>query len=116
MKNAWVRMICAAASVAGGLIIAQESMAQECPCFRYNGASIHENFTEYSATNTCPSRVNFLSRAGEFGTTQLFEKGESRTWRCEGRRNICGELTWQRVENCPDSTTQESPQPRRSGR
>ena len=113
MNNTWLRMICAAASVLGGLVVSQVSLAQDCPCFRYNGASVHDQFTEYSATNTCPSRVNFLSKARQFGTTQLFEKGETRTWRCEGGRNFCGELTWQRVENCPD-VTQESPQPRRS--
>ena len=114
MKSAWLRMICpAAAGLLIGLFTSQDVSAKECPCFKYNGAVVHDNYTEHSATNKCPAKVNFLSRAAQFGSTQLFESGETRTWRCDGGKKFCGELRWQQVENCPEDARERS-QPRRS--
>ena len=113
MRIVGLRTICAAVlGMLGGLAASQAAPAQGCPCFHYNGAEVHETYTEYSAKNDCPGAVNFRSKATQIGWTKWFEKGETKKWRCDGGTDMCGELTWQRVDSCPTSA-QESPEPRR---
>ena len=92
----------------GGSAAAQAAPAPGCPCFHYNGAQVHETYTEYSARNDCAAAVNYRSKAAQIGWTKWFEKGETKTWRCEGGRDRCGELTWQRFDSCPTSASEAS--------
>ena len=109
MRIGLLRAACAAAlGVLGGSSAAQAAPAPGCPCFHYNGAQVHETYTEYSARNDCAAAVNYRSKAAQTGWTKWFEKGEAKTWRCEGGRDRCGELTWQRFDTCPTSAPEAS--------
>ena len=114
MRIVSLRMIqIAAFGMLGGLAGAQAASTQECPCFHYNGAQVHQTYTEYSAKNDCPVAVNFRSKAAQIGWTRWFDKGETKTWRCDGGADMCGEIVWKRFDDCPTGA-QDVSEPQRS--
>ena len=109
----WLKVACfLTAGLSSGVALSQQTLSQDCSCFRLGEAGVQATFTEYRATNECPSRVEFLWKARQFGGGLLFEKGETKTWRCTGGTDVCGKLSWQRVASCPVAGKEPS-QPRR---